>query len=42
MQAYRPGHFEGVLTVVMKLLNIIGADRTISAKDYQQYLLIKG
>ncbi|MBI4802544.1 MAG: pantoate--beta-alanine ligase [Elusimicrobia bacterium] len=41
--AYRPGHFDGVLTAVMKLLNIIGADRAyFGEKDYQQYLLIKG
>ncbi len=41
--AHRPGHFDGVLTVVMKLLNIIGADRAyFGEKDYQQYLLVKG
>lgn len=41
--ASRPGHFRGVLTVVMKLLNIIRADRAyFGEKDYQQYLLIKG
>ena len=40
---FRPGHFEGVLTVVMKLLNIIGADRAyFGEKDYQQYILVKG
>lgn len=38
----RPGHFKGVLTVVMKLLNIMQATRTyFGEKDYQQYLLIK-
>ena len=41
--ASRPGHFDGVLTVVMKLLNIVGAGRAyFGEKDYQQYLLVKG
>lgn len=41
--ASRPGHFTGVLTVVMKLLQIADADRAyFGEKDYQQYLLIKG
>ena len=40
--AHRPAHFDGVLTVVMKLLNIIKATRAyFGEKDYQQYLLIK-
>jgi pantoate--beta-alanine ligase len=39
----RHGHFEGVLTIVMKLLSIAKADRAyFGKKDYQQYLLIKG
>ena len=41
--ASRAGHFDGALTVVMKLLNIAKADRTyFGEKDYQQYLLVKG
>lgn len=38
----RKGHFEGVLTVVLKLLNLIHpAKAYFGEKDYQQYLLIK-
>ncbi|MDD2773596.1 MAG: pantoate--beta-alanine ligase [Elusimicrobiales bacterium] len=41
--AHRPDHFDGVLTVVLKLLHIAGARRAyFGEKDYQQYLLIKG
>jgi pantoate--beta-alanine ligase len=41
--AFRPGHFEGVLTVVMKLLQIARADRAyFGEKDWQQYRLIEG
>jgi pantoate--beta-alanine ligase len=41
--AHRPGHFNGVLTIVMKLFQLIKPTRTyFGEKDYQQYLLIKG
>lgn len=39
---HRPGHFTGMLTIVLKLLQIAGATRAyFGEKDYQQYLLIK-
>jgi len=41
--AFRSGHFDGVLTVVLKLLNIIKPGRAyFGEKDYQQYKLVKG
>lgn len=39
---HRPGHFDGVLTIVMKLLQLAKAKRAyFGEKDYQQFRLIR-
>ncbi len=40
---HRPGHFEGVLTVVLKLLNLVRPHRAyFGEKDWQQWQLVQG
>lgn len=40
--ALRPGHFDGVCTVVLVLLNLVGAQRAyFGLKDFQQFTILR-
>ncbi len=40
--AHRPGHFEGMATIVSKLFEAVGPDRAyFGLKDYQQFLIVR-